>query len=410
MLNSVTEIIPPLAQVTDSPPLEAGRSGAEPPLSPATGRLAGVDLARALAVFGMFAVHVGPDPSNVGGILGGLLALFQGRSSALFATLAGLSLVLISGRGRPKSGREGRRVRVRIALRAVILIVLGTAMTMLGTHISVIIPYYGVYFLLALPLLRCRAGTLAVAAAAVALAGPFLTFAPMVLPGSWLDTFAAYDPVNRLDGRGFIDLVLVGAYPAVTWMSYVLAGMALGRIDLEAAPVRRRLAALGCVLGLAGYGGSWLVLNVFTDLHVAVDAAAAARGPASGADHEGSLTERLLVASPHSGTAFELAGNIGVAVIVIVAAVAAMAALPRLRRISGPVIALGTMSLSAYVAHILMIRLVDLQGLLGSTVAVLVVLIVATTAFATVWSRFFRRGPLEFLLHVLTAWPARLMR
>ncbi|WP_405147084.1 DUF1624 domain-containing protein [Sphaerisporangium sp. NBC_01403] len=401
----MTDTNPPLAEMTDARP-----SAPEGPAdSPPAGRLAGVDLARAIAVFGMFAVHVGPDPANVGGIPGAFLELFRGRSSALFATLAGLSLVLISGRARPKTGREGRQVKARIALRAVILIALGTALTMLGTQISVIIPYYGVYFLLALPLLRRGAGTLTAAAALVALAGPFLTFAPLVIPESWLDTFAAYDPVNLLDGRGFIDLVLVGAYPAATWMAYVFAGMALGRTDLEAPRVRRRLAALGCALAAAGYGGSWLVLHVFTGLHTAVDAAAA-RGSDSAAQYDGPLPERLLVASPHSGTTFELVGNIGVAVLVIVLALGALAALPRLRRLASPVTAIGTMSLSAYVAHILAIRFLDVEGLLGSTGAALAALILLSLAFAAVWSHFFGRGPLEHLLHVATAGPAKLVR
>jgi uncharacterized membrane protein YeiB len=274
----------------------------------------------------------------------------------------------------------------------------------------VIIPYYGVYFLLALPLLRRGTGTLMVAAVVAALAGPFLTFAPMVVPGSWLDTFAEHDPINMLDGRGFIDLILVGAYPAVTWMSYVFAGMALGRVDFEDRRARRRLAALGAGLAAVGYGGSWLVLNVFTDLHATIATSSSAEGPVSAADHEGSLAERLLVASPHSGTTFEQAGNIGVAVLVIVAAVSLLAVLPRMRRIARPVIALGTMSLSAYVAHILIIRFVDAEGLLGSSTAALAALIVVTTAAAALWSRFFRRGPLEYLLHAATAGPARLVR
>ncbi|WP_214416571.1 acyltransferase family protein [Sphaerisporangium fuscum] len=400
----------PLDPVRDPGTSEPLPAGPRAPVQPSGGRLDGVDLARALAVFGMFTVHLGPDPESVGGFPAVLLSACQGRSSALFATLAGLSLVLVSGRARPRTGGEGRRVTVRLALRAVILIIAGTGLTMLGTHISVIIPYYGVYFLLALPLLRRRARTLSAAAAVAALVGPFLTFAPAILPGSWLDAFAEHDPVNMLDGRGFIDLVLVGAYPAVTWMSYVFTGMALGRAELESGRVRGRLAVLGAALTAVGYGGSWLVLHVFTDLHTTIPRASSGQGPVSAADHEGSLVERLLVASPHSGTTFEQAGNIGVAVLVIVAALSALSAFPRLRRIARPVTALGTMSLSAYVAHILIVRFVDAEGLLGSPVAVLAAMVVLTTAFAVIWSRFFRRGPLEHLLHLATAGPAGLVR
>ncbi|GAA4547868.1 hypothetical protein [Streptomyces collinus] len=49
-----------------------------------------MDLARGLAVFGMYAAHVGPDPAQ-GGVAGHLMELAHGRASALFAFLAGFS-------------------------------------------------------------------------------------------------------------------------------------------------------------------------------------------------------------------------------------------------------------------------------------------------------------------------------
>ncbi|GAA5087396.1 putative membrane protein YeiB [Thermocatellispora tengchongensis] len=364
------------------------------------GRILGIDLARALAVFGMFAVHVGPDPESVSRLAGVVLWLAQGRSAALFATLAGLSLVLLAGRVRPVDSR--RRVR-RVAVRGGILLVLGTLLTMLGTPISVIIPYYGVFFLLALPFLWWRASALAVAALVVAAVGPVVALAPMVIPGEWLDTFAAYDPVNMMSGRGFIDLLLAGAFPAVSWMAYVLAGMALGRMDLASTAARVRLAGAGAGLCLAGYGVSWLVVNVFTGVGAEVaqgSAAAAAAGSEYIVQDQGSVAARLLVALPHSNTFFEIAGNIGVAILVIVAASAAMDALPRLRRLAAPVVAVGAMSLTAYVAHLLVIRFVEAERYLGSPTAVLVAFVLTITVFAAVWSRFFRRGPLEYLLYV----------
>lgn len=385
--------------------LTRGRSpdrptGASP--APGTGRLLGVDLARALAIYGMFAVHVGPSPESVGGPAGLLLSLPQGRSSALFALLAGVSLVLMSGRDTPEKGTPLRRARARIAVRAVILLLLGTALVMIETGISVIIPYYGVFFLLALPALALPARALAALALVSALAGPVLTMAPMVIPGEWLDTFAAYDPINRLSGRGFIDLLLVGAFPAVSWMAYVFAGMAAARLGLASAEVRRRLAAAGAALALIGYGGSWLACHVFTDVQARVDAAAAAASAARSGYNvvdQGSPMERLLVASPHSGSSFEIAGNLGAALLVLVAAVAVLQARPRLGRLAAPVLALGTMSLSAYVGHILVIRYLEPEAHLGSPLAVLAVFLAGGTLAAALWRRLLGRGPLEFLLH-----------
>ncbi|HEY6797070.1 MAG TPA: hypothetical protein VI248_20550, partial [Kineosporiaceae bacterium] len=208
-----------------------------------SGRLVGVDLARALAVFGMFAVHVAPGDGAPQGAGGWLVGLAYGRASALFATLAGFSIMLIAGRFEPKTGVAGRQARVRIAIRAVILLVLGTALTLLGTGIAVILAFYGVYFLLALPLVRLRARTLAIIAAVLAAVAPQAAFgvSSLLLSGDVVDRINAYDPLERLGGNGLLSLLLNGFYPASTWMPFVIAGMALGRLDLAARAVQRRL-------------------------------------------------------------------------------------------------------------------------------------------------------------------------
>jgi peptidoglycan/LPS O-acetylase OafA/YrhL len=94
------------------------------------GRLVGLDLARGLAVFGMYAVHVGPAPGQ-DGVIGLLMELTQGRSSVLFAVLAGFAVALITGRRTPKTGLAGRQAVAKVIIRAVILIALGTALTSL---------------------------------------------------------------------------------------------------------------------------------------------------------------------------------------------------------------------------------------------------------------------------------------
>src|SRR5699024_8254877 len=64
-------------------------------------------------------------------------------------------------------------------------------------------------------------------------------------------------------GQAVLRLLLTGTYPVLTWMPFVLAGMALGRLDLRANAVRLRVFATGAGLAVLGYGGSWLGLHVF---------------------------------------------------------------------------------------------------------------------------------------------------
>ncbi|UVK35557.1 hypothetical protein LHFGNBLO_006355 (plasmid) [Mesorhizobium sp. AR10] len=66
-------------------PKNAAIAGASDGL--AVNRLAGIDLARGLAVFGMYAVHVGPGGGE--GLVGGVMQFAYGRSSVLFAVLTG---------------------------------------------------------------------------------------------------------------------------------------------------------------------------------------------------------------------------------------------------------------------------------------------------------------------------------
>ncbi|PTH85514.1 hypothetical protein C9J60_25035 [Streptomyces sp. A244] len=385
------------------------------------GRLVGVDLARALAVFGMYIVHIGPPLSATTGVASWIRYVADGHSSVLFATLAGFSLMLLAGRREPKTGLAGRQARARIAIRAVVLLALGTAMaTEYGGVI--ILGFYGVYFLLALPLVRLSAKTLAITAAAFALVTPQLAFVmtPLLTP-SVQESINAYDPLRRLSEVGVLDLLLTGFYPALTWMSFVIAGMALGRLDLSAGTVRRRLAALGASLTVAAYGMSLLLAGKDALRSMAED------GPSSGGSgsmpsgsgsmplDDGSFPDMpassLLSAGPHSGTTFDIIGSVGVAILVIVGATVLMDRLPGLRRPAKPVIAVGTMSLTAYVGHFVAQSVLSTPA--GSSTQQswlpLIMYVLGAIVFATIWSRFFRRGPLEYLLNAATK-PAKHIR
>lgn len=400
-----------------SPPQPRTSTESAVPASPgpSMGRLVGVDLARALAVFGMYVVHIGPPLSATDGVGSWVRYLAEGHSSVLFATLAGFSLMLIAGRGEPKTGLAGRQAKARIAIRALMLLALGTAMAMEYGGV-IILGFYGVYFLLALPLVRLRARTLATTAAALALVAPQLAFAlNSLLTQPIQQSINAHDPLHRLSEVGVLDLLLTGFYPAITWMPFVIAGMALGRLDLSSGTVQRRLAALGAALTVTAYGMSLLLAGPGALRSLAED------GPSSGSsgsmppdggsfesDQPASL---LLTAGPHSGTTFDIVGSVGVAILVIVGATVAMERLPRLRRLAKPVIAVGTMSLTAYVGHFLAQTAFSTPAGTGTQQSwvPLLLFVLGAIVFAAVWSRFFRRGPLEYLLNAATK-PAKYIR
>ncbi|MEU0248603.1 DUF418 domain-containing protein [Streptomyces sp. NPDC006235] len=394
----------------DSPllPAEAGspaRERGEPSTSaPGAGRLLGLDLARGLAVFGMYAVHVGPTPGQ-DGVIGFLMDLAQGRSSALFAVLAGFAVALITGRRTPKTGRAGRQAVTKVVIRAVILLALGTALTMTGTPVVPILAFYGLFFLLVLPLYRLGAKPLAVIAAGWALIGPQLLYVLRPVVGD-----RSFPTLGQADG--IVSLLFTGGYPALTWVPFVLAGMAVARLDLAATAVRIRLALTGTALAVTGYGGSWLALHLVPGAAEALRETAGGPGMSSASSGSegifGATPAGMLVASPHSEATLSLVGNTGVAILVITACLAAMDAFPRLRGLAGPVIAVGSMSLTAYVCHIVAIWLLDTEEATVPPLYILLGFIASVTALATVWSRFCRRGPLEWLMARATGMARRI--
>lgn len=389
-------------------PTAAPQSGRTP-----VGRLIGVDLARGLAVLGMYAAHVGPDPAE-GGVTGHLMELTHGRASALFAFLAGSSLLLITGRRTPKTGRAGRQAVAKVVIRAVVLLVLGTALTLTDTPVEVILAFYGLYFLLVLPLHRLGARTLAIIAGASALVLPQVLYVVQQAlnsgePGGiW--TWPA-------DADGLVSLFFTGGYPALAWVPFVIAGMAVARLDLAATAVRLRLAVTGVSLAVIGHGGSWLALHLVPGAVSTLGASDGSEGGSAASAWwsdtwgwpDGDTALGLLVASPHSETTLSVLANTGVAITVLVACLVAVETYPRFHRLARPVIAVGTMSLTAYVLHVVGIRLLGIEDLPGSPLHVLLGFAVAVTVFATLWSRYFRRGPLEWLLGKATK-PAELVR
>jgi uncharacterized membrane protein len=374
-------------------------------------RVGGIDVARGVAVLAMFAVHLGPDPSDGG--VASLLQIAPGRAQALFILLSGVSIALLSGGRNPAAGQAMPAAVIRIVVRAVLLLPLGLLLTALGTDISIILTYYALFFLLALPAIRLPARRLAALAAGLTLLAPLVSFLlrASFWPSGWSAdlTSGDVDFSNILTPHGLAVLVLLGAYPALTSMPFVFAGMAIGRLDLRNPDVAARLLAVGAGLAVLGYGASWLALHPLGGLHhvlasvPAHDRAAATADPFGGFDGFVPTTSIawLLSSAPYSGTPFWIAGAGGIAIFVL----GACLLLTRPGTVQHPAMAqlanLGSMVLSAYALHIVASAILpDTDTAVGEWVE-LVGVSSAILLFAETWRRrVSQRGPLETVLHV----------
>ena len=110
------------------------------PGPPDTDRLHGLDLARALAVFGMVLVNFQIPLSRGGGPLWleRFGEAFQGRASALFVILAGAGVALMTR-------RDATRGRKLLLARALFLAFVGYCFALIW--IGDILHYYAFYFL-----------------------------------------------------------------------------------------------------------------------------------------------------------------------------------------------------------------------------------------------------------------------
>lgn len=424
MLTGVTDRAPralAAAPRTASPPSRGAGGAAPAPGAPPPGRgtrLVGLDVARGLAVLGMFTVHVGLG-WRLGEWSGEAAALASGRSAALFVVLAGVSMALLAGGARPVRGAAHGVALWRIVVRAAVLLGLGSALTALQTPVSVILAYYAVLFVLAVPLLGERWTVVAAAAAVLAVAGPLVSFhvRGLIEEGGGAAVAAAAvrqrDPLAAATGEGLVELVLTGAYPALTWLPLLLVGLAVGRLDLAAVRVRWALVGAGAALAAGAYTASWALLEVLdarprlaASLEPGRSLPSGGWGPGlDGVQLPPSEWRWLLVAAPHSGTPFDIAATAGVALAVL--GVCLLAG-PVLRWVLYPVAAVGSLALTVYVGHILVLYAVG-TGAAPSWVAADVALVVTAGALAgaSLWRAVVGRGPLEWPLSWMSTQAAR---
>lgn len=345
-------------------------------------RVGGVDLARGLAVIGMFAAHLLwiREPFDVGEPAT-WIAVVDGRSSILFATLAGVSIGLVTG-GSVRLERSAMSVaRGRLAVRAGLLWILGILLILTGVPVYVILPAYAVLFLLAIPFTALSARPLFVIAAALALVMPFVQ--------ALLDAAPAWNTSLGVD----LSLVLGWHYPFTTWIAFVLAGMAAARADVTRSSVQAWLVGVGAALAAAGYGA---------------DAASGADEAREAASYLGAVW----TARAHSTGLLEVVGSGGFALAVL--GVCLLACRTLLHALTLPLRAVGAMPLTAYTAQIvgwavIALMVLESTGDLSGFRALepFWPFALLTVALCTAWALLIGRGPLEAAVDRVARWLVR---
>lgn len=357
------------------------------------GRLLWLDAARGAALFGMMSTHIfelhtadlEPTPAVV----------FAGRSSALFAVLAGFSLVLSS---RSRMRESPGRAQLAAVVRGAVIFFIGLVLGSISTRLAIILTVYGVLFVAASAFLRLRGRTLAILAAVWLIASPFASHA-IRAAGSMEPDRAVPGLSSLADPLGLIRaVVLTGYYPALQWMAYILVGMALAHV--------RWTRRTGFAVLIIGAGLTVMSMGVSTLLLVAGGWEATS---ASAADQPGLLEQMTIYGNwgtaptdtlwwlaadgPHTGTPPDLVGTSATAAAVIAALFLVFDLLPTAApRALSPLHAPGSMALSAYSLHTIMLEITAGESA-GAEYAVHAAMLIAV---AFLWKALVsRRGPLE---------------
>lgn len=345
-------------------------------------RIPGLDLARAIALFGMLIVNFeismgasGSGPAWLGVLTGAL----QGRAAATFVVLAGVGASLGSARVR-HSGEAQAQAAARLTLlkRGLFLFLVGTAF--LSVWSADILHFYGIWLALGAGLLFASARALVTTLTVMLLgSGAFL------LSGQFFDHWSLLTLTYRDESAiGFLrNCFLDGWHPVVPWFALYVYGMLLGRLDLTDLNLRKRLL-------VASFVGATLLLGIeklfapelwfkFRPAH-------------------------LLLTTSFPPTPTFIAFGICFATFVIILASNFADRFPRLSAVFIPT---GQLALTLYVAHVFLgLGTLEAMGRLQGqslpfSVASALVFYALAVLGSYLWRKRFQRGPLEAIMRRL---------
>lgn len=212
-------------------------------------RIEGFDLARAIAMLVMVLVNFkvamfsgAVTDSGIG------LDLLDGRAAAVFVTLAGIGLSLLSAKARLQcSVQLQQQVQQQVRRRAAFLFVVGLGFVTIWP--ADILHYYGVMLALASLMLFWRDSLLLVMALIVVLAFPLALWLGVDYNAGWHWPSLTYPEFWSWAGFSR-NLWLNGFHPLLPWFSFLLLGLWLGRLNWQQSAVQWRLFMAGVGLFL----------------------------------------------------------------------------------------------------------------------------------------------------------------
>ena len=360
--------------------------------SPQTYRIAGYDLARAIALLGMIFVNVKyqMEAEDYGTPFQIWLSnLIDGRPAVTFVILAGAGLSLLNLRPGRSNKPSAAKVNSTILKRAAFFFLIGLAFSRIW-HAD-ILHFYGVYFAVAVFLVNSSGRTLFTVSIAAWIATIFFAyhfnfFADTATDNVWAPEFWT--------GKGFLEnLFFSGCYPVFPWIMYFFIGMWLGRQNIADRRLQKKILLIAVLIMVLSETCAWMIENII------ITESTLDRFP---------LIYFLIGTDPFSSSVLAVFSASGSALLIIVLSmmVAQKAGTSKWMK---PFLSASQMSLTLYIAQIgscqlflMAIGQADRENPLTYAWLCAAVLNVAAIAFAYFWVNHFRRGPFEKFLRWLS--------
>ncbi|WP_417367165.1 DUF418 domain-containing protein [Flavobacterium beibuense] len=354
-------------------------------------RIIGIDLARALAVFGMiivnFKVVLGGEGSS---LLKTFVIILEGKAAATFVVLAGVGIALSTKKSIEFNNLEKlTSIKKRILKRAILLFVLG--MSYITIWPADILHFYAVYMLITLLLLRSNNQTILLTGTALILVYPLLMIIWDFETG-WDFQTLTYQALWSF--KGFIrNLFYNGFHPVIPWSAFMVFGYWLGKQDLQNPNYVKKLLAYAVLAFVLIQLISFFLVNQLSD---------------GSQQMTKGLTE-VLGTSPIPPLPIYMLSGIAIAFTTISACILVGTKYEK-NKIIDALYKTGQLALTFYVAHVVIgMGVIDAinpdkfgQYSVEFSVGVAIVFSLLCILFAKIWLKYKKVGPLEFAFRKLT--------
>ena len=343
-------------------------------------RIAGYDLARSLALFGLVVANFSHSVDHID--LYWLHTHIQEGAFATFLVLGGIGVSLLTQRARiTNAAHRSTDSRKRLIKRAAALLVVGICCNLIWQ--TNFLCRYSICIAIGALLLTASnrwLWSLAFVFVAIFVVFIFLIFDYFEIIQNW-ETLRDSNPWT-IEGMVF-RLYLNGFHSIFSWTVLLLIGMWLGRQDVHYPRVRRDMFFGGIVVALVVGCTLWLLLR-YLDLS------------------ESGIRSfwRLLI----SLYFFVMCGG----VIAIIGGGLMLTQRYPDAKWTGPFVATGQLALTLYVAHLVIGRgMLEVLGILGNktlpfAIGSAIIFCICAVMFAHFWRKRYERGPLEWGIRRIT--------